>query len=120
VTVTLTRIPTGEALTILLVTDVTYSSDAGVVVHNLVGRADTDFTIHTAGPRTGAYHLLCRDETSAIAVEGLLRQYGPFSLIDTATAIADRKFMPTGRIEVALDTATQRVCTVSVDYTEAP
>ena len=119
-TVTLTRVPTGESLTILLVTEFAYTSETRTVVHNVIGRAAADFTIHPTGPRTGTYNLLCASETTAIALEALLRQPGPFTLADTATNVADRKFMPTGTLGLTLDPTTQKVCTVAVGYTETP
>jgi hypothetical protein len=119
VTVTVTRVPTGEALTVLLVMDVAHGSDARTVVHPVIGRTLPDFTVRPIGPRTGTWHLLCATETTALQLEALLRTAGPFRLADTDTNIADRTFVVTGRLAVQLDTTTQKVCTVTADYTES-
>jgi hypothetical protein len=120
VTITLTRVPTAESVTILLVTDFAYTSPLRTVVHNVIGRDTADFTVHPTGPRTGTFNLLCANETTAQAIEKLLRQSGPFTLVDTATTVANRKFMPTGDLALTLDPSTQTVCTVAVGYTETP
>lgn len=115
---TLTRVPTGEALTLRLVFDVAHEADVPTVVHRPIGRAAAEFTVHPAGPRTGTYRLLCADELEAIALESLLRQSGPFRIAGSVATVVNRTFMVTGRVALELDRETQRVCVVSADYTE--
>lgn len=116
--ITLTHVGTGSTATITLVLGYQSGRRVDTVAHPIIGRSAYDFTLKPAGPRTGTFRLFATDETAATALESLLRRPGSFTLADTATAIANTTFTPTGSIVVELDPVTMARVVVAVDYTE--
>lgn len=116
--ITLTHVGSGTAATITSVLGYQSTRSIETVVHTIIGRTARDFTLKPVSPRSGTFRFYAADETVAGTLVGLLSRPGTFTLADTATAIADTTFTPTGTIGMELDEATSRVVVVSVDYTE--
>jgi len=113
-TITSTR---GGVFTPALVLDYATDRESRNVKHDILDRADFDFTLRPDAPRSGTLNLFFTDEASAFACEDGHSRSAVFTLTDTTIPSANMKYVRDGRLSRNIEEGTTR-WVVQIGYQE--
>ena len=88
--------------TLLLGRSASVSAASKSIRHDIIGRADPDFTLRPASSRTGTYELLFTDETAAEQAFVMLGRAAVFTIADDDRPTLAMTAVTDGRITKAL------------------
>jgi hypothetical protein len=102
----------------LVVIEYSSTRTSGNVLHTVLGRADVDVTFKAAGLREGTLNLLFVSLTAALQAEAMHASIGSITLTSTDLPGIGMKYVPSGNIELTLDTDTSEHWNVFIDFQE--
>lgn len=108
---------TGATISPLLVLGYETDRESQNIIHDIIG-GGIGVTLIRPRPRSGTLELLFNAEGPSKNAMDLLSRETTFTLSDTDLDSVAMAFVPSGSIGLALDSATRKEWTVSVDYQE--
>lgn len=96
------------------------SEPAGNIRHDIIGKAEPDFTLHPTGTREGTIRAVTETMAAGWSLRTLLKQPKVFTVVNTDLPGASMDFVLSegGRVRVELDEVTRLRGVVSIDFTE--